>query len=113
MGSVPPTPMLFTREQPRLWLASYNEASDIQWITNNRITHVVNLSERDKHLAHYPKSIRSFIIPVPDYENTHLYPFFDQVNNWIEKALSQNGNVLVHCISGKSRSVTIVVAFLM
>ena len=34
-------------------------------------------------------------------------------NQFIEKAISSNEDVLVHCAKGKSRSATIILAFMM
>lgn len=36
-----------------------------------------------------------------------------QAQSWIDAALSSGGAVLVHCHEGKSRSVTLLLAFLM
>jgi protein-tyrosine phosphatase len=36
-----------------------------------------------------------------------------QVSSWIDGALSANGSVLVHCHEGKSRSVALLMAYLM
>lgn len=35
--------------------------------------------------------------------------FFETVNDFISKALENNDNVVVHCISGISRSSTLVI----
>jgi len=50
---------------------------------------------------------------VVDKEDTNLEMYFDECVDFIDEAKRQGGSVLVHCFVGKSRSVTIVVAYLM
>ena len=42
-----------------------------------------------------------------------LYNVILQVTTWIDSALSAGGAVLVHCHEGKSRSVALLLAYLM
>ncbi len=52
------------------------------------------------------------IIAVEDLEWERLYPHFAPCCAWIEKAIANGGNVLVHCRMGVSRSATMVIAYL-
>lgn len=45
----------------------------------------------------------------PDYD---LSPYFDSTFEFIDNAIENNRNVLVHCMAGVSRSTTIVIAYL-
>lgn len=109
--SGPPTVIL--REQngnPRLWIGTMADVKNHSWMMANQISHLVNLSEYD-----CPKNTVSlcYALPIPDYETSNIYQHFNRVNTWIDRALSRGGNVLIYCISGQSRSVTIATAFLM
>eukprot|EP01101_Sappina_pedata_P009411 TRINITY_DN5488_c0_g1_i1.p1 TRINITY_DN5488_c0_g1~~TRINITY_DN5488_c0_g1_i1.p1 ORF type:complete len:247 (+),score=42.46 TRINITY_DN5488_c0_g1_i1:48-743(+) len=48
-----------------------------------------------------------------DQANTDLKPFFDQTYDFIEETINSRNACLVHCEAGMSRSVTIVIAYLM
>ncbi|KAI3403786.2 YVH1 [Candida oxycetoniae] len=53
-------------------------------------------------------------IDVTDEETTNLLPYFNECFHFIEETVgSNNGKVLVHCSQGVSRSVAVVVAYLM
>ncbi|KAF3604536.1 hypothetical protein F2Q69_00037220 [Brassica cretica] len=54
-----------------------------------------------------------FCLQVVDKEDTNLEIYFDECIDFIDEAKKQGGSVLVHCFVGKSRSVTVVVAYLM
>ena len=59
-----------------------------------------------------PKHIEYLYIPVVDSESENISRFFEETNSFMEEEL-QRTNVLVHCMAGISRSVAIVIAFLM
>ncbi|XP_022667505.1 dual specificity protein phosphatase 15-like [Varroa destructor] len=48
-----------------------------------------------------------------DSPSQNLSQFFSQSNDFIHTARVNGGNVLVHCLAGASRSVTIAVAYIM
>ena len=45
--------------------------------------------------------------------NYNISQHFEECHDWIDYYLSQGTNVLVHCRAGKSRSATIIIAYLM
>lgn len=51
-------------------------------------------------------------IPVEDHEDYQIDKYFDQTFDFIEKARKET-NVLIHCMVGVSRSVTIAIAYLL
>ena len=52
-------------------------------------------------------------LQVTDLPEEDLLSHFSSSNAFIEDGLSKDGAVLVHCYRGRSRSATVVVAFLM
>ncbi|KAF0935633.1 hypothetical protein E2562_035085 [Oryza meyeriana var. granulata] len=88
-----------------LFLGSYNNASRSEVLKTLNITHILNT--------------------VPDCQNLYQNPFtyhriqdgrsldFDAANNFVEQCERETSRVLVHCMSGKSRSAAIAIGFLM
>ncbi|XVF28914.1 hypothetical protein REPUB_Repub15cG0073700 [Reevesia pubescens] len=94
-----------------LFLGSIAGANNIDALKTLNITHILTVASSLK-----PAHTNGFvykIIPVLDKEDTNLSRYFDECFDFIDEAKNQGGGVLVHCFAGKSRSVTIVVAYLM
>ncbi|CAD8182338.1 unnamed protein product [Paramecium octaurelia] len=53
------------------------------------------------------------VLQVNDRPQCDISGYFDKTNKFINKHMDDNHNVLVHCMAGKSRSATIVLAYLM
>lgn len=52
-------------------------------------------------------------VPIKDSRESNLIEYFDQVADIIEKTRQEDGKSLVHCVAGVSRSVSLVLAYLM
>lgn len=60
-----------------------------------------------------PCSVKShFMCPLEDKANGDLLEFFDQTNEFLQTHIREGHNILVHCKSGRSRSVAVVIAYL-
>jgi protein-tyrosine phosphatase len=71
----------------------------------NATTQLDNFFEGAKNRNKSGLDIKYLRINVKDSEETKLTPFFEQVNNFIAKALAatddtKGGSILVHCIAG-------------
>ena len=51
--------------------------------------------------------------PIRDEEQVDIAIYFKKAHAFIEQAKSRGSAVLVHCHEGKSRSITLVLAYLM
>ncbi|TYH03641.1 hypothetical protein ES288_A09G235500v1 [Gossypium darwinii] len=94
-----------------LFLGSIAAANNMDALKSLNITHILTVASSLK-----PVHTNDFVykvIPVLDKEDTNLSQYFDECFNFIDEAKREGGGVLVHCFVGKSRSVTIVVAYLM
>ena len=80
-------------------------------IQEQHITHILNVSTQQH------KTVIEGIIymntPFYDSPEAHLISKLHDTLNFIHTAVSQGGKVLVHCQAGISRSVSIVIAYLM
>lgn len=50
---------------------------------------------------------------IPDSEDTNIGSIFEEASDFIDHVESVGGRVLVHCFEGRSRSATLVLAYLM
>jgi protein-tyrosine phosphatase len=76
------------------------------------ITHVINSSPSVPNK--YPEFIQYLKIPIGDDRRNDISVFWNQTNDFIDEARrsgSQN-KVMVHCWGGGSRSVTIILGYL-
>jgi hypothetical protein len=80
-------------------------------ISDRSITHIVSVCE-DVIPAHSPASnIQFLVINVPDVDHADLLIQFPRACQFIHRALTEGGVVLVHCSQGLSRSATVVAAY--
>jgi hypothetical protein len=57
--------------------------------------------------------IKYFTIPIYDNSENHIYSHINKALEFIEEAQSNNdGNILIHCYMGSSRSASITLAYL-
>ncbi|KAI2797588.1 Dual specificity protein phosphatase 22 [Blomia tropicalis] len=94
-----------------LFIGNYRDSKDLSQIKANSITHILSIHDSAK--CGTIQDIKYFCIKAADSFDQNVIQFFPKCNDFIHKARSDGGNVLVHCLAGISRSVTIVVAYLM
>ncbi|KAL3749196.1 hypothetical protein ACJRO7_010312 [Eucalyptus globulus] len=94
-----------------LFLGSVGAANNKDALKNLNVTHVLIVASILKPA--YPDDFMYKVITVPDKVDTNIREYFDECFEFIDEAKRLGGGVLVHCFIGKSRSVTIVVAYLM
>lgn len=56
--------------------------------------------------------MRSVCVDIEDDECEDITPFFEQCFKAIDQSLDEGSGILVHCTAGRSRSATVVIAYL-
>lgn len=94
-----------------LYLGSISAANNRSALKSLNITHILTVA--GSMPPSYPNEFKYKTIDVQDRHDINIAQYFDDCFGFIDEAKEMGGNVLVHCFVGRSRSVTIVVAYLM
>jgi hypothetical protein len=93
-----------------IFLGPEGATLDEAWLRDHNIDRVLTVAAHSDHLAKHA-SISYKQIDVDDDPSEALRPFFAEASDFI--AMRTDTNVLVHCVSGISRSATVVTAYVM
>ena len=96
---------------PHLYISSFAGASNLEELKSKNITHIVCCGLGLK--AFFPDQFKYHKINLIDKETENIRKYFDETNKFINDAMLNNGNILVHCYAGISRSTSIIIAYLM
>ncbi|KAM5141500.1 protein phosphatase Slingshot homolog 3 [Mantella aurantiaca] len=96
---------------PYLYLGSEWNASNLEELQKNRVTHILNVTREIDNF--FPETFQYLNIRVLDEESTNLLPYWKETHSFISKAKRQDTSVLVHCKMGVSRSASTVIAYAM
>lgn len=98
----------------RLFLGSIVAASDLDLLQREGITHVVTVTTFGDAACFFPHHIKYHAIQIMDLPVERIYDHLEPALHFINEAfLTSSSRVLVHCVEGRSRSATIVLAYLM
>uniref|UniRef100_A0A1A9UG79 Dual specificity protein phosphatase 15 n=1 Tax=Glossina austeni TaxID=7395 RepID=A0A1A9UG79_GLOAU len=95
---------------PGLYVGNYRDSKDTQQLDKFQITHIVAIHDSPRRLLpdkHY------LCVMAADTPDQNLSQYFTVCNDFIHAARLREGNVLIHCLAGMSRSVTVAVAYIM
>ncbi|EDV21192.1 uncharacterized protein TRIADDRAFT_60150 [Trichoplax adhaerens] len=94
---------------PGLYVGSYRDVHDNNQLKKNGITHILAVHDNSRPLHDHMvyKCIECMDTPQQD-----ISQHFRECINFIHRSRINDGSVLVHCLAGVSRSVTIVLAYL-
>lgn len=108
-GADPPFPVQIV---PFLFLGNEENSLDLDSLERHNIRYVLNVTHNlaNKFEGHGLKYMK---IPIEDHWSQNLASFFPQAIAFIDEARQKRVGVLVHCLAGVSRSVTVTLAYLM
>ncbi|XP_039313913.1 dual specificity protein phosphatase 22-B isoform X2 [Solenopsis invicta] len=95
---------------PGLYVGNYQDSKDADQLERFEITHILAIHDTARRLhsdKHY------LCILAADSPDQNLSQYFSVCNDFIHAARLRGGNVLIHCLAGMSRSVTVAVAYIM
>ena len=94
-----------------MFLGTYSNACDINELRRIGIHFVLNCaSECDNNKL--PDNIKELHLNIKDDDNFNLNPFFEESNLFINKVRLSGDIMLIHCKYGISRSVSLIIAYL-
>jgi protein-tyrosine phosphatase len=88
---------------PNLFLGDLHGALD----NKNNFDLIINMSQHK-----YSTNAMIYDINIDDDPSVNIRPYLEQIIPLIEEALKDNKKVLVHCLMGKSRSASVILAYL-
>ncbi|CAI5470908.1 unnamed protein product [Closterium sp. Yama58-4] len=94
-----------------LYLGSIGAAHNRELLKRSNVTHVLTVA--NSILPAHPNDFHYTLINVLDSPKVDLISRFQECFTVIDAAKAAGGCALVHCFAGRSRSVTVVVAYLM
>ncbi|XP_062712749.1 uncharacterized protein LOC115260101 [Aedes albopictus] len=95
---------------PGLYIGNYRDSKDYQQLDRYQITHIVSIHDSPRRFhpdKHY------LCVMAADTPDQNLSQYFSVCNDFIHAARLKDGHVLIHCLAGMSRSVTVAVAYIM
>uniref|UniRef100_A0ACB8EMP6 Dual specificity protein phosphatase 9 n=1 Tax=Sphaerodactylus townsendi TaxID=933632 RepID=A0ACB8EMP6_9SAUR len=98
---------------PNLYLGSARDSANMGMLAKLGIHYILNVTPNLPNLFEKNGDFHYKQIPISDHWSQNLSQFFPEAIEFIDEALSRNCGVLVHCLAGISRSVTVTVAYLM
>jgi hypothetical protein len=93
-----------------LFVGGQSSSSSRALLQQNGITHVLNCCDRIK--CRFTKSVKYKVLHVHDTKSSNVRAHFEDAIDFMDAARESGGCVLVHCLVGASRSVTIALAYL-
>ncbi|KAG9335873.1 hypothetical protein JZ751_003530, partial [Albula glossodonta] len=98
---------------PHLYLGCAKDSTNLDVLEEYGIKYILNVTPNLPNLFENAGEFKYKQIPISDHWSQNLSQFFPEAIGFIDEARGQKCGVLVHCLAGISRSVTVTVAYLM
>eukprot|EP00731_Ephydatia_muelleri_P016613 Em0009g1037a len=98
----------------RLYIGDSGDARDIEKLDKKRITYVLNAAAGEARTEGiYGKHIKCLRLDIIDESWYDISKHIDGALEFIAEAKAKKAGILVHCVAGVSRSVTVAMAYFM
>jgi len=104
-------PAIYSKIARGVYVGNYPSACNKSILSNLGITHIIIAAEELE--VQFPDEFDYLRLPIRDTLFFDIKQYLKQAVFFIDSARNKKGTVLVHCYAGMSRSVTIVMAYLM
>mmetsp|Transcript_5676 Transcript_5676/g.6157 ORF Transcript_5676/g.6157 Transcript_5676/m.6157 type:complete len:202 (+) Transcript_5676:206-811(+) len=94
---------------PGLFLSSVCAPERKSFLESKKVTHVLSMTA----VVRVAAPVEHLSRPLWDDDRADLISLLPECTTYIDKVLSDNGVILVHCRAGQCRSVSVVLAYLM
>ncbi|CAL8359000.1 unnamed protein product [Lota lota] len=108
-----PQPSFPVEILPHLYLGCAKDSTNLDILEQYGIKYILNVTPNLPNLFENAGEFKYKQIPISDHWSQNLSQFFPEAISFIDEARGQKCGVLVHCLAGISRSVTVTVAYLM
>jgi len=92
-----------------IFMGPYQSTFKTKELLENGVTHILNLSTKEYTKRKY---FTYLDIQIYDVHSEDAKRYFRITNWFIKEAWEIGGKVLVHCVAGKSRAPTFIIAYL-
>lgn len=93
-----------------IYIGNINSVYDVKKIKELGITHIISVLAG--FIPPFTNDFNYLVLNALDTINTDMSKNFKSTNKFIDDALENYGKVLIHCMAGRSRSVTILAAYI-
>lgn len=98
---------------PFLYLGCAKDSTNLDVLGQYNIKYILNVTPNLPNMFEHDGHFRYKQIPISDHWSQNLSQFFPEAISFIDEARTKQCGILVHCLAGISRSVTVTVAYLM
>ncbi|XP_064858184.1 dual specificity protein phosphatase 7-like [Oncorhynchus nerka] len=98
---------------PYLYLGCAKDSTNLDILGKYNIKYILNVTPNLPNMFEHDGDFKYKQIPISDHWSQNLSQFFPEAISFIDEARSKKCGILVHCLAGISRSVTVTVAYLM
>lgn len=92
-----------------MYVGNYRDSKDLAQLNKYEITHILAIHDTPRRL--FPDK-NYLCVMASDNPEQNLSQYFTITNDFVHAARLREGNVLIHCLAGMSRSITVCIAYI-